>query len=385
MRVAMVGPFGLRTRGTMWRRALPLGRALARRGHRVTLIVPPWDSPADSGQAWEDRGVRVVNVRLGNSGLMTARLLREILAARPEVVHVFKPIAFSGFVTLALYLVRRQGLWRGRLVLDADDWEGSGGWIDRAGYPMLVRWLFAWQETWGLRHADALTVASRWLAVQARMLGARQITHVPNGVDLADWPRRSQYANNPPAALLLTRFIEFPPAQLVDIWAGVHHRLPEATLIVAGGALRGEVRLAQLLMEAGLPTARVRWQGFLPYTVLPSLCAKAEVALFPARASRLNRAKCPTRLADVMAAGLPVIAHRVGEHETYVVHQETGLLISPGDDAAMSEAILSLLKDRPRAERMGQAARQRIADHFTWDRLASRVEEVYLSLASQAR
>lgn len=377
MRVAMVGPFGLRTRGTMWRRALPLGRALVRRGHRVTLIVPPWDSPADSGHAWEDRGVRVVNVRVGNAGLMVARLLRETLAIRPEVVHVFKPIAFSGLVALALYLARRQGVWRGRLVLDADDWEGGGGWNDRTGYPTPARWLFAWQEVWGLRHADALTVASRWLAEQACALGARQVTHLPNGVDLADWPRRAQHASNPPVALLLTRFVEFPPAQLVDIWAGVHRRLPEATLIVAGSALRGEARIAQLLMEANLPTARVRWQGSLPYTALPLLCAEADVALFPARTSRLNRAKCPARLADVMAAELPVIAHCVGEHETYVVHPETGLLIPPGDNVAMSEAILSLLKDRPRAERMGQAARQRIADHFTWDRLAERVEKLY--------
>ncbi len=382
MRVAMVGPFGLRMRGTMWRRALPLGRALARRGHRVTLIVPPWDSPADSGHAWDDRGVRIVNVRVGNAGLMTAGLLRATLTSRPDVVHVFKPIAFSGIVALALYLARRQGLWRGRLILDADDWEGNGGWNDRAGYPMPVRWLFAWQEMWGFRHADALTVASRWLAEQARALGAQRVTHIPNGADLADWPGRSRRTGSPPTALLLTRFIEFLPAQLVDIWAGVHRRLPEATLIVAGNAPRGEAQIARLLMEAHLPVARVRWQGFIPHPALSSLCAEANVAFFPARANRLNRAKCPARLADVMAAGLPVVAHRIGEHETYVVHPETGLLVPPGDDAAMSEAISSLLRDRPRAERMGQAARQRIASYFTWDRLSEQVEEAY---ASQSR
>jgi glycosyltransferase involved in cell wall biosynthesis len=84
-----------------------------------------------------------------------------------------------------------------------------------------------------------------------------------------------------------------------------------------------------------------------------------------------------------MAAGLPIIAHRVGEHETYVVHQETGLLVSPHDDVAMGEAILSLLKDRPLAGRMGQAARQRIASQFTWDRLAEQVEQLYANRISQ--
>ena len=64
MNVVMVGPFGLRRKGTMNARALPIARVLAARGHRVTVLVPAWDSPTDAGQEWEDHGVRVVNVSL---------------------------------------------------------------------------------------------------------------------------------------------------------------------------------------------------------------------------------------------------------------------------------------------------------------------------------
>ena len=47
-------------------------------------------------------------------------------------------------------------------VVDADDWEGPGGWNDdpRAGYSGAAQRVFAWQERFGLSHADAWTVMS---------------------------------------------------------------------------------------------------------------------------------------------------------------------------------------------------------------------------------
>ncbi|RME36039.1 MAG: glycosyltransferase WbuB, partial [Thermoflexia bacterium] len=45
-------------------RALPLACALAARGHRVTLLLPPWQNPEDSGRVWEENGVRVENISL---------------------------------------------------------------------------------------------------------------------------------------------------------------------------------------------------------------------------------------------------------------------------------------------------------------------------------
>lgn len=44
----MLGTFGLRPKGTMSARALPLAQELAGRGWRVRLALPPWDSPADA-------------------------------------------------------------------------------------------------------------------------------------------------------------------------------------------------------------------------------------------------------------------------------------------------------------------------------------------------
>ena len=64
MRVVMVGPFGLRPRGTMTVRALPMARALAERGHRITVLLPPWQNREDAGRSWKEGDVLVENIRL---------------------------------------------------------------------------------------------------------------------------------------------------------------------------------------------------------------------------------------------------------------------------------------------------------------------------------
>ncbi|MCZ7673362.1 MAG: hypothetical protein M5U34_42740 [Chloroflexi bacterium] len=46
-----------------------------------------------------------------------------------------------------------------RLIVDSDDWEGWGGWNDRAPYSPLQKRFFAWQEQWGGATATPLTVA----------------------------------------------------------------------------------------------------------------------------------------------------------------------------------------------------------------------------------
>ena len=48
MKIALLAPFGLKTKGTVVARMLPIATALTERGHHVRLIVPPWDDPPAS-------------------------------------------------------------------------------------------------------------------------------------------------------------------------------------------------------------------------------------------------------------------------------------------------------------------------------------------------
>jgi glycosyltransferase involved in cell wall biosynthesis len=68
-----------------------------------------------------------------------------------------------------------------------------------------------------------------------------------------------------------------------------------------------------------------------------------------------------------MAHGRPVVASAVGGLTELVVDGETGLLVSPGDRAALRAALEQLLADRELRRQLGETGRKRIAEHYGWD------------------
>src|SRR6059036_2814186 len=71
-------------------------------------------------------------------------------------------------------------------------------------------------------------------------------------------------------------------------------------------------------------------------------------------------------VAEAMWKARPVVASRVGGIQDQIVDGDTGLLLDdPHDLAAYGAAVSALLSDRPRAERMGERARERVRDRFT--------------------
>jgi glycosyltransferase involved in cell wall biosynthesis len=93
----------------------------------------------------------------------------------------------------------------------------------------------------------------------------------------------------------------------------------------------------------------------------------------------INRARCSVKLLELMAAGLPIVAGRVGQVAEYLDDGRSGLLVPPGDPAALAQAALRLLNDDDGAlrERLGKAARERAIRDFSWDRLVGEAERAY--------
>ena len=88
---------------------------------------------------------------------------------------------------------------------------------------------------------------------------------------------------------------------------------------------------------------------------------------------------------EAMASGLAVIATKVPGHQDVVIDGTTGLLVPPGDDAAMSVAIESLLGDPGRRRRMGEAGRERVRTEFTVQSMVAKTAEVYRAAAASRR
>jgi glycosyltransferase involved in cell wall biosynthesis len=388
MRIVYIGPFGLTPKSTMKARAWPLARALVAMGHHVKLVMPPWHTN-ETARVWQDAGVEFEYVAISRLPLLgylltSLRLVRSALAFRPQVVHCFKPTAYSGLVALILWGRKKLGL-KVRLVVDEDDWEGSGGWNELGGYPWFMKRFFSWQENWGLMHCDAVTVASRALQTITWSHGVapKKVYYLPNGA-VPFLPSAHVFHNEPainvietPIVLLYTRFVEFQIERLVDIWNMIQEEMPSARLLVVGKALFPEIdeKLDKLLgTELASSVIRLGWK---PQSELPAYFMRATIALFPCDDTLVNRCKCSAKLTDLLSAGIPVVADAVGQNYEYIRDGQSGLLVLAGDSRAMAEAALMLLRDDKMRFQLGQAANQFMAERFAWDKLANVALKAY--------
>ncbi len=392
----MIGPFGLRPKSTMSRRALPMARALAARGHAVEVLLPPWDWPPDAGRTWEEGGVHVHNIFLPprlpliEHFIITWRLARAALALRPDVVHCFKPKAYAGLTAMVLWGLQRLGLTKIHLVLDADDREGWEGWNERGNYSWMQKRFFAFQERWGLTHCQTVTVASKALQRFVWSLGfpRRRVFYVPNGLPDDRPPpssstsdvRRRYDLGGCPVLLLYTRFVEFAVERVVEIFRRVSAQVPEVCLLVVGQGFGGE---EEGLLASALD-GRLVYAGWVEAARLPHYLAAADVALYPCDDNLINRAKCAVRLVELMGAGLPVVADDVGEIGRYVEHRASGLLVKAGDVDAFAQGVVELLRDERLRRQLGERAQRRARHKFAWRRLVEEVEKAYRNSPPEA-
>jgi glycosyltransferase involved in cell wall biosynthesis len=113
---------------------------------------------------------------------------------------------------------------------------------------------------------------------------------------------------------------------------------------------------------------------------VPALLSAADVSVMPS----LNEALSNVVL-ESMAARVPTVATRVGGTPEALVHDETGLLVPPGDSRALADAVALLLDDRQRATRLGRAARQSIEARFSVERMVRSTEQLYSALLARKR
>ena len=155
----------------------------------------------------------------------------------------------------------------------------------------------------------------------------------------------------------------------------VRDRVPDVQWLVVGdGPLRAE--LEGSARELGVGDC-VSFLGSVSDADRDRLLAGSHVFVMPSRLPPGGVGGEGFGIVYLEAAlrGVPAVAGRVAGAVDAVIEGETGLLVDPGDEAAIADALASLLIDPRRAERLGQVAEQH-ARRFTWDRMAEEVEEI---------
>ena len=113
---------------------------------------------------------------------------------------------------------------------------------------------------------------------------------------------------------------------------------------------------------------------------VPALLAESDVFVLPSRSEA-----CPNGVLEAMAAGLPIVASRVGGIPELVVADATGILVEPDHPDALATAVVNVLEHPERARALGTAARVRAERYFSFDRMVGAFEDLYLTeLAARA-
>lgn len=287
--------------------------------------------------------------------------IRDVVGAeRPEVVHLHS--SWAGLAgRLALRGKRRTFFQPHGWSFDALDGRVAGG-------------ARVW-ERFGARWATATICVSEQERTRGTEAGIRAAWQViPNGVDVATWrPASSEERGAARRSLRLSAADEVAvcvgrlspvkgQARLLDAWAAVVARVPDACLLLAGD---GPDRPA---LEAR-KVPRVVFLGHVKD--LATLYAAADVVVIPSESEGMS-----ITMLEAMACGRTVVSTDVGGAAA-ALGADAGAVVPLHDRSALADAVAARLGNRDLAEREGADARRRVEQSFSSERATEALAALY--------
>ena len=272
------------------------------------------------------------------------------------------------------------------------EYNGSEVWVGRHWDRVDRLDLLARYERLNLSAAARIFVVSeveRQNLLQAGIEPEKIILN-PNGVDVdrfkpgigGDEARRE--LGLMPGEIVVGFVGTFGPWHGVEVLAQAITQIPRDSplrfLLIGSGALRA--RVEEILREAGAAD-RVLMPGAIAHGRVPALLDACDILVSPhvpldAGAEFFGS---PTKLFEYMAMGRGIVASRLGQIGEVLQHEETALLVDPGNVEQLTGAILRLTTSPQLRERLGAAARRTAVEHHTWKHNAHRVIDAYRALA----
>jgi glycosyltransferase involved in cell wall biosynthesis len=290
--------------------------------------------------------------------------------------------------------VRRWGREGEVDLIEVPDWSGwSAGW-QGLRVPVIVRLhgsatyfgaelgqrvpaalrLLEWLS---LKGADFRCSVSRYTAERTEKLfalsgGAAEVLYNP--VELP--PPASRHLRSRTRVIYTGTLTEKKGVvSLARAWPAVLEQVPDAELhmygkdgpTLAGGSMQAYLR--ELLGSAG---SSVTWHGHVARPQLLEALRTARAAVFPSYVESLGMAPL-----EAMACGCPTVYSRRGPGPELADDERQALLIDPDDPAGIAHALVRLCTDDELAARLGDAARVRVSERFSLEKLVSDNESFY--------
>jgi glycosyltransferase involved in cell wall biosynthesis len=318
--------------------------------------------------------------------------------------------------SIAVHLLRERGLGDPRVIQDLTRLVTRGQpdiiqthavkshFLARlAGLPKVAPWIaFHHGYTWPTMRARAYNQLDRWsLGSAAKVLTvsmpfreelaakgvARKRIEIVHNAIRPDW---GAIAPNVSADLRLALGIE-PDRKIILIVGRLSREKDHLTLLSAVNRLRGDLNLHLLVVGEGPERGRIeeemRRLRMAERVTLTGHQRSAEpyyqIADLAVLSSRSEGS--PNALLEAMAAGVPVVATNVGGIPEIVMHEESALLVAPGDIDSMASALSNLLTNISLAGRFAAHARSLVREKHAPIARAKRLAEIYRSVVDELR
>jgi glycosyltransferase involved in cell wall biosynthesis len=358
-----------------------LARTLGELGHQVTIYTRK-DAPGLPARAQLAAGVTVEHLPAGPASRLPADKVLQHMAAfsgqlaqrwhrdTPDIVH-------SHFWTGGLAALAATRDVRVPVVQTFH----SLGTAERRHYGTLAAGSEArlrLESLIGRSVSAVLASSSSELSELARLGVPRtSIRVVPYGVDTGEFLPDGPVArrNSRPRLLAVAPLTE---RSRLDVIVRAIADVPRCELVVAGGppraqlsqdpVYRGLVRLASQLRVAD----RVVFAGQVSRARMPALLRSADLLVHTALYEPFGMVPL-----EAMACGTPVMAAAGGSHQDAIVDGTTGVLVNPGQPAALARRVRQLLASPMLLQGYGIAAADRARSRYSWDRIGRETLAVY--------
>jgi glycosyltransferase involved in cell wall biosynthesis len=315
------------------------------------------------------------------------RFRRWVVHRRVEGQPAFVWSHHDLFQSAGVALARRLGVPLVQFV-DALQVPEERGWgVKRPGWGKAVLRI---GELPQLRAADVVACASDEVAsaVLAAGIDRSKVVVAPNGVDLERYRPDVSGATvrehlKLDGALVIGWSGSFRPFHglptLLRAVAETQASHPEVAVLLVGDG-QERPRTQSLAEELGL--RNVRFTGTVPQEAMPAHLRAMDVAVL-ADDGRLEYHYSPLKLREYMAAGVPVVAPRIGEIDRSLIDGTDSLLVDPGNVRELADAFERLIDDAALRHRIAEAGRAKAVRDWSWDASVRKVQVALDLLASK--
>ncbi len=364
-------------------RILEEAYALAQLGHKVTICtyhlgrnpdntvihrIPtiPWYSKLDAGPSWHKYYI---------DALLTVRALLSGLRDKPDLIHahLHEGVFIGYFVSRILdvpLVFDLQGSLVGEML--AHEFTAARGLFYKFNH-------FLEKST--TQMADVILASSVGAASYLRDdpdLNAKKVHIVPEGVDVELYDRvddrdelRASLGISPESPVCVYMGLLYPYQGIDSLVRSAPEALklcPDIEFLVIGFP---NVQHYRNLAHAVGVADRFHFVGKIQYDKMPAYIKAGDLAVTP----KDSRTEANSKIYNFMAAGLPVVAYDTGTNRSIL--GDLGTYVPRGDENGLARAVGSLALNRERMRAIGESARTKAKDEFSWLDVGRKIVSIY--------